>query len=184
MRLFYAVKVPDRVAGELAPVQQELRGSWRAVRPDQFHITLAYLPDVPQEALDHLREVGREAAREVSAFSLRVRGSGYFPNEGSPRVWFVKVEAPQLDDLAQQVRSRLKVPFDDKPFKAHITLARKKGPAPRVAPRQWDDLAWDVADFSLVHSTLTKAGPIYEAVRTFKLTGSPKVTERELPDAH
>lgn len=171
MRLFYAVKVPGNVAAQLAPAQKELRGNWRAVRPDQFHITLAYLPSVPGEALGHLREVGREAARALSPFTLRVRGTGYFPNEGSPRVWFVKVDAPELDDLAQQVRSRLTVDQDDKPFKAHITLARKKGPAPRVAPKLWDDLAWDVGAFSLVESILHKSGPEYTALNTFKLSG-------------
>ncbi|MEW6422722.1 MAG: 2'-5' RNA ligase family protein, partial [Deinococcota bacterium] len=48
-RLFYALKVPQDVAAPLAQAQRQLRGNWRPVHPDQFHITLAYLPAVPPE---------------------------------------------------------------------------------------------------------------------------------------
>ena len=173
MRLFYAVKVPQEIADELAPAQKELRGNWRAVRPDQFHITLAYIANAPESALDHLRTVGREAARDTAPFTLRIRGTGYFPNEGSPRVWFAKVDAPELEELAGKIRSQLQVEFDDKPFKPHITLARKKGPAPRVSPKLWD-LSWDAGAFTLIHSTLRKTGPIYDTVSTFKFARQPE----------
>lgn len=173
MRLFYALKVPAEVAEQLAPAQKELRGNWRAVRPEQFHITLAYLPGVNAQDLDHLRAVGREAARAFAPLTLRVRGSGYFPNEGSPRVWFAKVDAPELPELAQALRAALKVEFDDKPFKSHITLARKKGPAPRVSPIVWD-LGWEAGAFSLIESTLHKSGPSYDTVSIFKFARSPQ----------
>lgn len=171
MRFFYAVKVPTHLAVTLAAAQRGLRGNWRAVREDQLHVTLAYLPDVQESDLGHLREVGRKAARNLAPFTVNLRGTGYFPNEGSPRVWFVKVEAPELDDLAARLREQVRVAQDDKPFRAHVTLARKKGPAPRVPPIVYD-LGWQVTRFDLVKSVLHKSGPEYETVAHFGLKHS------------
>jgi 2'-5' RNA ligase len=182
MRLFYAVRVPPEVAAQLSEAQRDLRGNWRRVAPDQLHVTLAYLPSVDSAQVDALRDLAREVVRTVPPFTARLRGTGYFPNEGSPRVWFVKVEAPELDLLAAGLREalggRLGVAFDDKAFKPHVTLARKKGPAPRVAPRTWD-LSWDVRNVHLIKSVLHKTGPAYEGLGAYRLTGErpPEPTE-------
>lgn len=172
MRLFFAVTVPTEVATVLAASQRELRGNWRPVRPDQLHVTLAYLPTVAEKDVPHLRDVGREIARNLAPFTVRLRGTGYFPNEGSPRVWFVKTDAPELDELAASLRARLLVPFDDKPFKAHVTLARKKGPAPRLSPKVFD-LAWDARRLVLFQSVLHKSGPQYDTVSHFNFSAAP-----------
>lgn len=181
LRMFYALKVPAEVAEPLAEAQKALTRNWRAVRPDQLHVTLAYLPNVQMAQVEGLKALGRQVMAEVGPLQLRLRGTGYFPNEGSPRVWFVKVEAEGLDDLAARLRAgldRLGVATDELPFKAHVTLARKKGPAPRVAPKTWD-LGWHAGAFSLIHSTLRKTGPIYDTVATFTLSGQPPTTSTE-----
>ncbi|ADV68475.1 RNA 2',3'-cyclic phosphodiesterase [Deinococcus maricopensis] len=175
LRLFFGLKVPREIADELALAQRDLRGNWRAVRPDQLHVTLAFLPNVPPERLTDLKRLGTHLAANLPPVQLRLRGTGYFPNEGSPRVWFVKVDAPELTTLAADLRTGLAdlgVNTDDLPFKAHVTLARKKGPAPRLAPKTFD-LAWDAGAFSLVQSTLRKTGPIYETLSIFKFRGEP-----------
>ena len=171
MRLFYALSVPGELASELAAAQKALRGNWRPVRGDQMHVTLAYLPNIAPEGVPDLRDLGRAVVRDAAAFPVRLRGTGYFPNEGSPRVWFVKADAPELDGLAEKLRAGLLdlgAPFDDKPFKAHVTLARKKGPAPRVPPKVFD-LAWTAARLELIKSVLHKSGPEYETVSHFDL---------------
>ena len=55
-------------------------------------------------------------------------------------------------------------------FKAHITLARKKGAAPRLPPKLFD-LGWDAGAVTLYRSHLQKTGPIYENLAMFKLRG-------------
>lgn len=175
LRLFYALKVPQDVAAPLAEAQRTLRGNWRAVRADQFHVTLAYLPAVPPERVDDLKRLGARLAEQVPPLQIGLRGTGYFPNEGSPRVWFVKVEAEGLTELAADLRSGLQalaLPTDDLPFRAHVTLARKKGPAPRVPPLLFD-LGWQAGHAALIRSTLRKTGPIYDTVSTFRFRGTP-----------
>lgn len=174
LRLFYALKVPDEVAQELAQAQTKLRGNWRRVAPEQLHITLAYLPDVAPERLNDLKRLGVQVAQDLPPLDISLRGTGYFPNEGSPRVWFVKAEAPELDGLAQGLRAgldELGVETDDKGFKAHVTLARKKGPAPRLPPLTFTDTGWTAGHVSLVKSVLRKTGPIYQTLSRFELRG-------------
>ncbi len=173
-RLFYALKVPPEVAEQLQAAQKDLRGNWRSVRADQLHVTLAYLPGADPGKLAALKALGERLSQDTPPLSLKLRGTGYFPNEGSPRVWFVKVEAPGLEELAAQLRaglSELGVETDNLPFKAHITLARKKGAAPRLPPKIFD-LGWDAGAVTLYRSHLQKTGPIYENLSMFKLRGT------------
>lgn len=175
LRLFYALKVPVNVANPLAERQRQLRGNWRAVRPDQMHVTLTYLPGVPPERLPDLVRLGARLTEHLPPMQVTLRGTGYFPNEGSPRVWFVKVEAEGLDRLAADLRAgvqALGLDTEELPFKAHITLARKKGPAPRVPPLTFD-LGWQASAVTLQRSILRKTGPIYETESTFRLRGTP-----------
>ncbi|WP_027459647.1 RNA 2',3'-cyclic phosphodiesterase [Deinococcus murrayi] len=183
LRLFYAFKVPSDVAAPLAEAQRQLRGNWRAVRADQLHITLAYLPAVPPDRVADLKRLGVRLTAQRPPLELRLRGTGYFPNEGSPRVWFVKAEAEGLNDLAAELRAGLRdlgIATDDLPFKAHVTLARKKGPAPRVSPLLFD-LGWQAGNMALIRSTLRKTGPIYDTVSTFRLRGA---ASSQLPAAN
>ena len=173
LRLFYALKVPTEVAAPLAQVQSQLKGNWRSVRADQMHVTLAYLPAVPPTRVADLEALGLRLLGDLAPLDVRLRGTGYFPNEGSPRVWFVKVEAPGLTELAAELRAGIQalgVETDDVAFKAHITLARKKGPAPRVPPLTFD-LGWQASSAALQRSILRKTGPIYETESTFRFQG-------------
>ncbi|GAA5533459.1 RNA 2',3'-cyclic phosphodiesterase [Deinococcus aluminii] len=181
LRLFYALKVPGDAAAPLAEAQRQLRGNWRPVRADQFHITLAYLPAVPPEKVDDLKRLGAALTKDLPPMQIQLRGTGYFPNEGSPRVWFVKVEAEGLTELATGLRDgvhALGLKTDDLPFKAHVTLARKKGPAPRIPPLTFD-LGWQAGHAALIRSTLRKTGPIYDTVSTFRFRGT--ASERNAP---
>lgn len=184
LRLFYALRVPTELGSELARAQQQLKGNWRAVNAGQMHVTLSYLPSVPPERVDDLKRLGTRLMQDLPPMPVQLRGTGYFPNEGSPRVWFVKVEAEGLSELAANLRAgiqELGLETDDLPFKAHITLARKKGPAPRVPPKIFD-LGWTATSGTLYRSILRKTGPIYEVESTFRFRGTPASTPSVPPE--
>lgn len=174
-RLFFALPVPADVTPALVAAQGKLRGNWRSVPADQMHVTLAYLPAVPHDRVDDLKKLGTRLFTDAAPLDLKLRGTGYFPNEGSPRVWFVKVEAEGLNELAAALRAEIQalgLSTDDLPFKAHVTLARKKGPAPRVPPILFPQ-HWTAGSAGLHRSILRKTGPIHETVSTFRLRGTP-----------
>ncbi len=171
MRLFYASFIPKEIARELARAQTALKGRWKPTPPHQMHLTLLFLGEVEPDLVGHLKGVGRTLGQEIEPFIARIRGTGHFPNQGSPRVWFAKVEGEGYEHLAKRLREILPEFNDGKPFKAHVTLARKKGPAPRVPPHVFD-LTYPVESFSLVSSRLTPRGPIYSELETFPLKGA------------
>lgn len=171
MRLFYAVFLPSDVQKALIEAQKRLDPfkGWKKTPPHQLHLTLSFLGEVPEEALEGLVALGDQVARAHPPFIARLRGTGYFPNEGSPRVWFAKAEGEGFSPLAESLRKGAES-ADSKPFVPHITLARKKGPAPRVGPMVFG-LEFPVREFALVQSILRPKGPEYRILKKFPLRG-------------
>jgi RNA 2',3'-cyclic 3'-phosphodiesterase len=175
LRLFFGVRLPEAVSADLVRAQSKLSSNWRRVEPGQLHLTLAYLPGVPEGQVPALRDLGKRLAAEAAPLDLRLRGTGYHPNVGTPRVWFVKVEGEGLQGLAARFAAELDAlgfPVEGK-FQPHITLARKKGPAPRLPPLNFTQ-EWQAAQLHLIHTFLPrdKTGPVYDTVSGFALTGS------------
>ena len=174
LRLFFGLALPEAVTSDLAQAQSKLSSNWRRVEGNQLHITLAYLPGVPEGRVAVLRELGTRLAAEAGPMTLRLRGTGYHPNVGTPRVWFVKVEGEGLAELAARLSAELDAlgfPTEGK-FQPHVTLARKKGPAPRLPPLSFAQ-EWGAAQLHLIHTFLPrdKTGPVYDTVSRFALTG-------------
>ncbi|MFN8509490.1 MAG: RNA 2',3'-cyclic phosphodiesterase [Deinococcaceae bacterium] len=178
MRVFFGISVPTDIQNALLDAQKKLRGNWRSIRPDHLHMTLAFLPNVNERQVDDLIRLGNAVGRAHMPFDVSLRGTGYFPGAGSPRVWFVKVEAEPLLALSSDLRAQLTVPFENQPFKPHITLARKKGPAPRMEPILFS-MGWTVRSFELIQSTLHKSGPEYQTLKKFRLLGVSAVSESQ-----
>ena len=174
MRLFYAVFVPESVKPALEAAQTKIVGKWwKKVEAEHFHITLLFIGGVPNGVLERFKTVGREISKDLPGFTAHLRGTGFFPNEGSPRVWFAKAEAEEFKLLAETLRDRLEdVIADAEPFKPHVTLARKKGSSPRPPPIVIG-LEFPVTHFALVESSLSKTGPQYKILENFQLAPAP-----------
>jgi RNA 2',3'-cyclic 3'-phosphodiesterase len=182
-RLFFAVFVPNDLKPALELAQNKLIGKWwKKVHHDQFHLTLYFIGAWKKGAADQLSITARKVARGVPGFRAKLRGTGFFPNEGSPRVWFVKAEGEHFEALAASLAAELAKPSRDpekpEPFKPHITLARKKGSSPRPPPVVLD-LEFSVTKFALVKSTLTSAGPAYQILEEYSL--APAVQAGSVP---
>jgi|SRR5882757_7311687 len=128
MRLFVAVIPPRPVVLELRAALTTLPHGdpqLRWCRPDTWHVTLALLGEVPEEALTDLKErLGRAAARNTP-MELALAGGGHF---GGRTLWTgVQGERERLGRLAESVNSvarRCHIKVDERPFRPHLTLAR------------------------------------------------------------
>jgi len=114
----------------------------RWVRLDGLHVTLRFLGPAPEEALPAITDAIRRTAAASAGFRVVVDGAGAFPNPTRPRAIFLDIVegASDLATLAQAVEAALEPlgwPRSDRPFKAHLTLARSDGVAsgPAVAAR-------------------------------------------------
>ncbi|MCS7069506.1 MAG: RNA 2',3'-cyclic phosphodiesterase [Meiothermus sp.] len=169
MRLFYAIFPPRRVQDALAEAQARVQGfkGWKLSPPHQLHITLLFLGSQPETRLLEFRRIGQEVAGSVPAFTVELGGTGYFPATGSPRVWFVKATGAGLEPLAEGLQRALP-DINAHKFHPHLTLARKKGPAPRIGPLVMN-LQFQAQAVCLVESKLERSGSQYRVIEQFPL---------------
>ncbi|MEV6206551.1 RNA 2',3'-cyclic phosphodiesterase [Kitasatospora sp. NPDC051914] len=180
MRLFVAVNPPSEAVQELvdaaAPVR-ELPGAerlrWSGI--EGWHLTLAFLGEVPVTDVPELEAVLARTAGEHGAHRLRLAGAGTF---GDRVLWAgVDGEVWALRRLAEAVRGAVGdvgIETDQYGFHPHLTLARagssrgRRRAEQRVAASELQHLAagldgfrgleWEAAEIHLMHSE-TGFGP-------------------------
>jgi 2'-5' RNA ligase len=145
MRLFVAVPAEERLREALLAVQAELRSElgdqvkWE--RPQNLHLTLKFLGDVPVAGIDSVFQVIRQTAVQFPTAALPVRGLDAFPRAQRPRVLVLSLADPE--GVAHGIAERLEDDLatlgfqrDRRRFKPHITLGRAKRHArlPDVEP--------------------------------------------------
>jgi len=174
LRLFFAIEVPDETRNEIARFGETLDRSWKPSRPQQLHVTLAFMGEVPPDDLPKVIEAGKETAEKVAVFNVSISDTEVFPESGEPRVLYAKVDGGQpFLDLANGLRQKLGNLADNKKVKPHLTLARARGDRPaRKVLRKFKG-SWPVADFVLFKSTLTPDGAKHEVVQKFNLKPAP-----------
>jgi RNA 2',3'-cyclic 3'-phosphodiesterase len=169
VRLFVAVDPPARVRGHLEAGTAALRESmdgWRWVPPEQWHLTLAFLGEVADDRLPELTRRMGLAARRHEPFTVDLAGVGAFNSLRRARVMWVGVDGDReaLTRLADSVGAgarRAKIALDERRYRPHMTLGRRRAPADVSdllgAGRDYRGPAWTVEEFVLVQSHLGRA---------------------------
>lgn len=111
----------------------------RWIPVSNLHFTLHFLGETTTAQLALIRLAAREAAQEVTPFEIALQGIGAFPSAERPQIVWIGVAdgASQLEDLSRRLTAglaRLRLGEDDRPFVAHLTLARVRD------RRVWGDL--------------------------------------------
>jgi len=183
VRMFVAVVPPEEVLEDLeaflGPRREAAQLRW--TMPEQWHVTLAFLADVPERAVDELVERLARAAGKRSPMSARITGGGAFPHVGKAKVLYAGLETDreELSRAATGARAaaaRAGIAVDGQRFRPHVTLARMNRP---VEATRWVRLldsyagpAWIVDELALVASYLgegPRGRPRYEVMETFSL---------------
>lgn len=178
-RLFVALLPPQKALDEIDAAVGRLRDEWpllRWVDPELWHVTLAFLGDVPDAVLPDLRVRLARAAARYRPLDLSFTGAGAFPSPDRGRVFWVGLTAgPSLTRLAGEVAAgalRAGAQVDRKPFHPHLTLARARHGGdlrPLVdALRAFRGLRWRAEAVHLVQSHLG-ARVRYETVDSYPL---------------
>ena len=102
----------------------------RWVKPQNIHLTLAFLGDLPIEKLPPLKSALDGSIPGMEPFELEAAGTGFFGRPSRPRVvWAGIADCPPLMQLQQRTvyaLQRANIDFDAKPFSPHLTLGRVK----------------------------------------------------------
>jgi 2'-5' RNA ligase len=170
VRLFVAVSPPEDARTHLAAALPSLQIGGRPVRPGRWHLTLAFLEDVPDDRVPEVRAAVDGAAGTTGPFSVRLTGAGAFGQV----VWIgLSGETDPLVRLAGELRRRLRdagFPVEERPFRPHLTIARgvdTRRPSTAAALAslaEYDGPPWTVRQLVLVHSTLGPGGARHEPI--------------------
>jgi 2'-5' RNA ligase len=188
LRLFIAIPIPEPVWDEIIRIQLELqplvpRAAARWTRPDQFHLTLRFLGDVPVAGLEKLKESVNAVCRSAQPLQLRATGIGFFPSPHSPRVVWVGIDdqAGLLVDLQKRIEAAVR-PFAAEPgaerFAGHATLGRLKNLKPPdarklaahaqlVKDRTFGE--WTTQEIEIIRSKLSPARARHTLLVAFRL---------------
>ncbi|GGU49553.1 RNA 2',3'-cyclic phosphodiesterase [Streptomyces lavendofoliae] len=184
VRVFIALAPPDDAKGELA---QALRPAYAAHprmrwnRIEDWHITLAFLGELPRAAVSLLRPPLAGLASRRPPLSLRLCGSGHFDE----RVLWSGIggDLDGLRLLAGEVRALVRehgVTFAERPLNPHLTLARSRRDDDASVVRAAEGLAgftgrtWRAERLHLVGSNYGRGpGPIhYRDIESWPFAGA------------
>lgn len=177
MRLFVGLRPSEPVLAELAAFLPRLGIDEHATAIDTWHLTLAFIGELDEPRLPDVVEALTEATRGGSPPRLRLAGATVLGRSSTALCVGADGDLTELHELVTEVRSGLKrfaVPFDDRPFKPHLTVARAKDAAGRrladLAPglAEFAGEPWDAAEVILYRSR-RGAAVSYDVVETFPL---------------
>jgi 2'-5' RNA ligase len=182
MRAFLAIPLPEagqarrhRIAS--APRRPGLRLALRARRGAAHHDAVLGAVDPARSAV--FDAAWREATRASGRPHLRLRGAALAPSPARPRILWLHVVDESGDDrlatLARRLESAardLGFPPEDRPFSAHVTLARAQrgARAARLPVERIGDLGSFVADrLVLYRSDPLPGGSVYREEASYAL---------------
>lgn len=190
MRLFVAIDLSDDTRAQLRDVrsalERRLAAATRAPRVTWVadaaaHVTVKFIGEVP-DAIGHEVRAALTAPISCEPYDLEFSGVGAFPNSRRPRVVWIGATKGQEETarVAAAVNARL-TPIvgaaEDRPFRAHLTVARVK----ELAPFDWNTAfgivrasrtASRVDHVTLYRSITAPQGPTYTALCVTPLEAS------------
>ncbi|MWA08549.1 RNA 2',3'-cyclic phosphodiesterase [Streptomyces sp. BA2] len=191
VRVFIALAPPDEAKKELErerdpAYQAHPRMRWNRI--EDWHITLAFLGEVPVPVVPVLRAPLARLAAARKPLTLALSGGGHFDE----RVLWSGIDGDleELHLLATEVRAVVDdcgVGHVGRPFRPHLTLARARRDTPSCAVEAAAGLAgftgrpWQAERLHLVASNIGRGpGPIhYRDVGAWDFDGS--ASGREVP---
>lgn len=180
MRVFVAIDLPENVRSELAALQHFLAVG-RSVPEENLHLTLTFLGEQREEALEETHEA--LSAITSPAFDLELYGVGTF-GKRSPQVVFADMaRCDALIELEGRMTRSLRnagLDFEKRRFRPHVTIAR----LPKVvsafelaevrdyldAHASFRGSPFQVTCFHLFRSTLRPQGAVHEVLATYQLS--------------
>lgn len=184
MRVFIAIELPESLKKEISNIQKRMRDlpdkiKW--VDHSSVHITLKFLGEVKEKALDSVFKATRDVAQRFQPFMVEIKGTGVFPNPDRPRVIWIGVGegSDKLARMAQYLEEELSnrgFPRERKKWVPHLTIGRVKWLINKEKIRRKVDEEkktqagqMKVEFISVMQSRLTPEGALYKPLQRFYL---------------
>lgn len=174
MRLFIAADLSNVLVDALTCTADALKRTveGRFVSSEAYHITIAFLGEVDQRQIEAIEDVMDKACGGSHALQVTLCELGHFGKVSRATIWQGLKTSPELEALARRMRTGLEaaaIDFDVKPFKAHVTLARKVALGRADLDSYEHEAAGTIDTIVLYKSELSFKGARYSPVHTVEL---------------
>jgi 2'-5' RNA ligase len=181
LRAFLAIDIEEQLFDKIREIQDSLIGikdDLRLVPPENIHITLEFLGNVPLSMVDEISRIMQ--AITLEPFHLEFKGVGVFNPKFMRVVWIGTGDGSDnvisiAEDLKKQLKS-LNMKITKKKFTPHATIARVKSKRnTRELSKSIQELSvieigkMIVTSFKLKKSELRPGGPIYTDLKIRQL---------------
>jgi RNA 2',3'-cyclic 3'-phosphodiesterase len=183
MRVFVGCRLPDDAGVRLQHALQPLRTAvaaerFRWVAPENYHVTLRFFGALPESAVvEACRLLEPVAAGQCGPVHCAVVAPIALPGWWRPGVLALSLDsAGALEHLAQACDAVMAARFAaaDQPFRAHLTVARRRRPRRMAPPTIRLAYQFAIASCGIYHSTLLAHGARYDALCELAFGGSSR----------
>ena len=168
-RIFFALETDTALQTSIGEwVAASLPIDCKPVQLADLHVTLKFIGSVSDIQLPKIIEAVKEVS--VPCFALTLDHVGYWE---APRVfWLAPSTQPQalldlVSNLNQCLARHCEIPLDSRPYRPHITLARKVKVKPAI--KLLSPMLLSAQSFSLMLSTTSSDGAKYQRIRAWPL---------------
>jgi 2'-5' RNA ligase len=185
LRAFLAIPLSEDLRHRAEELQKELSPSLpdvRWVRPENLHLTLRFLPDLPEETVEKIGQIMLSVGTLLPPFRIDVTSLGTFPGPTRARILWLGIDGgAALGELFHALDERfatIGLPRETRPFTPHLTLGRWRQPG-AIPQDLWQRrAALTLGDFRadrmiLFESRLAASGAIHLPLRVAPLGPAP-----------
>jgi RNA 2',3'-cyclic 3'-phosphodiesterase len=185
IRVFLAIEPPEDVLQAMVRMQEKLRseisGKMSWTKPHGQHLTLKFFGDISMQDVNNISTAVQNRVAPGWSLNLKIEKLGVFPDSRKPRVLWCGAsgDVEKLVTLQKQLDSdfaNIGFPREDRPFRAHLTLARIKDSQglTGLGEALTKHSAFTAGEFTvgelvLFQSKLTPQGAIYTRLAEFAL---------------
>ena len=187
IRAFLAIEPAEDILQAVSRLQEKIklevsgRMSW--TKPQGQHLTLKFFGDVSADDIKNICSAVEKRLATASSLILKIEKLGVFPDIKRPRVLWLGMngDVEKLAVLQSNLEKdfeKIDFPREDRPFKAHLTLARIKDPRDinGMSEALKKHSGFKAGEFTckeliLFQSNLTPQGAIYTKLAGFAFGG-------------
>ncbi|HUN53765.1 MAG TPA: RNA 2',3'-cyclic phosphodiesterase [Smithella sp.] len=187
IRAFLAIEPPEDILLKISGLQEKLkreisgRISW--TRPQGQHLTLKFFGDISTEDIKNICAAVQKHTASETYLNLKIEKLGVFPDARRPRVLWCGTtgDVEKLSILQKKLDgdfAKISFPAEDRPFRAHLTLARIKDShglagIPEALTKYSSFTAGEFVcrELMLFQSKLSGQGAVYTKLESFSFSG-------------
>ena len=182
LRCFIGISMSEEIKNNLFRCREKIIASlgnnvFRWVKPENIHLTLHFLGNIPRETIPHLEKSLVFCCRTLSPFVVTLDGIGAFPSLKKPKVLWADLknaggELLTLHTLCGTILQNLGIEVDRRVYRPHLTIAYLKKRTSEDVMRYLDvnpgllknQISCKVKNLIIYESNLTPQGPVYTPI--------------------